>query len=251
VIAGGASKRASEQMRQKVARIVADQLECADADIELRDGAAWVRGSDVKLSLAKLARMAHHSSHLLPAGESPSLAVTGSYDPSGTFSNACHAVEVEVDPARGSVIVTRFVVAEDAGVLVNPAIVDGQVHGGIAQGIANALYEELIYDERGILVTTSLMDYLPPTMHEMPHIEIHHLQTLSDATITGAKGVGEGGTIGAPAAILNAICDALAPLGIDLFHIPATPHIIRRAIRNAEADREAAAIPTRTQGVMP
>ena len=134
----------------------------------------------------------------------------------------------------------RFLVAEDAGRLVNPAVVDGQIHGGIAQGIANALYEELIYDDRGVLVTTSLMDYLPPTVAEIPPIRIAHLETISPASITGAKGVGEGGTIGAPAAIANAISDALSSLGIGVFHLPATPHRLRTAIREASRTKEAA-----------
>lgn len=233
VIAGGATKRAGAMIRDRVARIAAEMMECAVEDIEVRDGAARVRGADAQVSLRDVARFAHHSAHLLPDGEEPGLEVVTSYNPSGTFSNAVHAVEVEVDPLIGSVEITRFVVIEDAGVLVNPAIVDGQVYGGVAQGIANALYEELIYDDRGVLVTTSFMDYLPPTMSEIPDIEIHHLVTLSDQTLTGAKGVGEGGTIGAPAAIINAICDALAPLNVNLFHIPSTPHMIRAAIRDA------------------
>lgn len=239
VIAGGATKLAGTQLRDKVSRIAAARLECAVEDVEVRDGKAWVRGAGVSIELADIARFAHHSSHLLPEGDDPGLEVTAAYDPGGTFSNACHVAEVEVDPSTGAVTINRFVVVEDAGVLVNPAIVDGQVHGGVAQGIANALYEELIYDDRGILVTTSFMDYLPPTMNEVPHIEIHHLQTLSDFTVTGAKGVGEGGTIGAPAAVLNAISDALAPLGIEAFHIPTTPHMIRQAIRTAQADSPA------------
>ena len=242
VITGGATKRAGAIMRERLARIAADQMECSADDIELREGAAWVRGSSVHVTIRDIARLAHHSSHLLPEGEEPGLEVVTSYNPSGTFSNAVHIVEVEVDPELGSVTITKFVVVEDAGVLVNPSIVDGQLHGGVAQGIANALYEELIYDDRGILVTTSFMDYLPPTMSEIPPIEIHHLETISDQTLTGAKGVGEGGTIGAPAAIINAICDALSPFEINLFHIPSTPHMIRQAIREAQSARQSPAL---------
>ena len=233
VIAGGATKLAGAQMREKVTRVAAEMMECAAADIDVHDGAAHVRGAGARVELSKVARFAHHSAHLMPKGEGPGLETSASYDPAGTFSNACHVAEVEVDPASGAVVINRFVVIEDAGVLVNPAIVDGQVHGGVAQGIANALFEELIYDDRGTLVTTSFMDYLPPTMNEMPTIEIHHRETTSDQSLTGAKGVGEGGAIGAPAAVINAICDALAPLGVNLFHIPSTPHMIRAAIRDA------------------
>jgi len=235
VIAGGATKIASGQMREKIARVAAEMMECAPEDVELRAGAAWVRGADASIGLSNVARFAHHSSHLLPEGELPGMETAATYDPGGTFSNAVHVAEVEVDPTSGAVTISRFVVIEDAGVLVNPAIVDGQVHGGVAQGIANALYEELIYDDRGVLVTTSLMDYLPPTANEVPTLEIHHIETSSDQTLTGAKGAGEGGAIGAPAAVLNAVCDALSPFGVNLFHIPSTPHMIRAAIRGAES----------------
>lgn len=233
VMSGGAAKIASGELRTKLTRIAADVLECSPDDVELRDGAAWVRGVDVQVSLADLARRAYHSAHRLPEGESPSLEVTATYDPGGTFSNACHVAEVEVDVETGQVEIRRFVVVEDAGVLVNPAIVDGQVHGGVVQGLANALYEELVYDESGTLLTTSFMDFLPPTIAEVPRIEIRHLATMSDQTLTGAKGVGEGGAIGAPAAVVNAVCDALRPFGIELFHMPVTPHQIRAAVRAA------------------
>src|SRR5204862_2377277 len=149
------------------------------------------------------------------------------YDPPGTFSNACHAAIVEVDIETGRVAIERFLVAEDAGRLINPMIVDGQIHGGVAQGIGNALLEEIVYDETGNILTTTLADYLPPTMREIPPIELHHRETLSPETITGAKGLGEGGAIGAPAAILSAINDAPSPLQVAIDVIPATPQRIR------------------------
>ena len=124
-------------------------------------------------------------------------------------------------------------VAEDAGRLINPMIADGQVHGGVAQGIGNALLEEIIYDDTGNILTATLADYLPPTAREIPPIELMHLETLSDATITKAKGLGEGGAIGAPAAVLNAINDALTPFGVSINEIPATPQRIRAALRQA------------------
>lgn len=235
VISGGASALAADTLRQRLVDIAADQLECDPDDVELGGGRATVRGTGIGLPLRQLARLAHHNSHRLRAGDLPALEVSATYNPGGTFSNACHVAEVEVDELTGAVRITRFLVVEDAGLLVNPAIVDGQVHGGVVQGIANALYEELLYDDRGVLVTTSLMDYLPPTLAETPDIEIVHLASVSDATLTGAKGVGEGGTIGAPAAVLNAISDALSPLGIELTHLPATPSRVRSAIRSAQA----------------
>jgi carbon-monoxide dehydrogenase large subunit len=130
--------------------------------------------------------------------------------------------------------VEKFLVAEDAGRIINPMIADGQVHGGIAQGIGNALFEEIIYDDDGGILTATLADYLPPTAHEIPPIELHHIETPSVNSITKAKGLGEGGTIGAPAAIINAINDALSPLGVEIDEMPATPQRIRAAIRNAE-----------------
>lgn len=231
VIAGGASLIAAQTLAERLRALAADRIGGLPDDIDLSGGHARLRGGDASVPIAVLARDTYHSSHLLPDKGEPALEATGLYDPAGTFANACHAAEVEVDPLTGQVEIRRFVVAEDAGELINPAIVDGQIHGGVVQGIANALFEELIYNDSGVLVTTSLMDFLPPTIAEVPDIEIAHVYTMSPATITGAKGVGEGGTIGAPAAIANAISDALRPLGVGVFHLPATPHRIRTAIR--------------------
>jgi carbon-monoxide dehydrogenase large subunit len=234
VIAGGASKLAGAKMADQLRAIAGSMLECDPRDVELRDGKARVRGTDSDVSVEDIARLAHHNAHKLPEGLDVGLETTGTYDPDGTYSNSVHVVEVEVDAATGFTDIVRYLVVEDAGVMVNPQIVEGQIRGGIAQGIGNALYEEMLYDENGVLTTTSLLDFLPPTMMEMPKIEIHHLETISDFTVTGAKGVGEGGTMGAPAAILNAINHALAPLGTALTHVPATPDRVRAAIRDAQ-----------------
>jgi carbon-monoxide dehydrogenase large subunit len=231
VIAGGACKLAAAALAQRVSAVAAGLLEASAADIELSEGRARVKGTDRTIELARVARVAYQQSHRLDPALGPGLRETATYDPAGTFSNACHAAIVEVDLDTGGVKIERFVVAEDAGILVNPMIVDGQIHGGVAQGIGNALYEELKYDEFGNLLTTSLADYLPPTAAEMPDIEIHHLVTLSQATVTGAKGVGEGGAIGAPAAVVNAIVDALSPLRIELYEMPVTPRRIRELVR--------------------
>ena len=141
---------------------------------------------------------------------------------------------VEVDPETGRVTLEKFLAAEDAGRIINPMIVDGQIHGGIAQGIGNALLEEIVYDATGNVLTTTLADFLPPTAREIPPIELYHLETMSEATVTRAKGVGEGGTIGAPAAVLNAINDAIAPFGVEINEMPATPQRIRAALRAVE-----------------
>jgi carbon-monoxide dehydrogenase large subunit len=169
--------------------------------------------------------------HRFKGEVAPGIAESASYDPAGTFSNACHIAIVEVDIATGLVRIEKFLVAEDAGRLINPMIVDGQIHGGVAQGIANALLEEIVYDETGNILTATLADYLPPTAREVPPIEIHHLETMTPASVTKAKGLGEGGAIGAPAAVVNAINDALSPFGVAIDELPATPRRIREAVR--------------------
>jgi aerobic carbon-monoxide dehydrogenase large subunit len=232
VIAGGASKLAAEKVAVKLKTIAATLMETSPDNIELKDGWARVSHSNQAMEIGALARAAYHQSHRFK-GLLPGLHENAVYDPGGTFSNACHIAFVEVDIETGGVRVERFLVAEDAGVLINPMIVDGQITGGVAQGIANALFEEIVYDHTGNLLTASFADYLPPTAAEIPEIEIMHMETVSPESVTKAKGVGEGGAIGAPAAVLNAICDALSPYGIELFELPATPQRIRDALRRA------------------
>jgi aerobic carbon-monoxide dehydrogenase large subunit len=234
VIAGGASLIAARKLKAKLVKIAGHLLEASEGDIVIENAAARVAGTDRALPIATLARAAYHQVHRFGADLAPGLAESGTYDPVGTFSNACHAAIVEVDIETGAVTIEKFIVAEDAGRLINPMIVDGQIHGGVAQGIANALFEEIIYDETGNILTTSLADYLPPTAHEIPPIEIYHLETLTEASITKAKGLGEGGTIGAPAAVINAVNDALSPFGVSIDEFPATPQRIRAALKAAE-----------------
>ena len=208
-------------------------LEASADDIVLEADAARVAGTDRAIPLETLARAAYHQIHRFKGEIAPGISESATYDPPGTFSNACHVAVVEVDVETGGVVVERFLVAEDAGRLINPLIADGQIHGGVAQGIANALLEEIIYDETGNILTATLADYLPPTAREIPPIEIHHLETWTQASITKAKGLGEGGTIGAPAAVVNAINDALSPFGMSIDEFPATPQRIRAALRSA------------------
>jgi aerobic carbon-monoxide dehydrogenase large subunit len=233
VISGGATLIAARKLRSKLTRIAGHMLEASAADVQLKDGTATIAGTDRSIAIATLARTAYHQAHRFTDELEPGLAETATYDPPGTFSNACHVAEAEVDPETGKVTLTRFVVAEDAGRLINPLIADGQIHGGIAQGIGNALLEEIVYDDGGNILTATLADYLPPTAHEIPDIITHHIETLSEATVTGAKGLGEGGTIGAPAAVIGAINDALAPFGVAIDEIPASPQRIRAALRAA------------------
>jgi len=232
VIAGGAALTAARKVGAKLRIMAAHMLEAAVDDIVLRDGVARVAGTDRELPIATLARAAYHQAYRFDRDLTPGLRESATYDPPGTFSNACHIAVVAIDIETGKVTLEKLLVAEDAGRLINPMIAEGQIHGGVAQGIANALLEEIVYDNSGNVLTATFADYLLPTVRDLPVIEIHHLETLSEAfSITKAKGLGEGGAIGAPAAILNAINDALAPFGVSIDELPATPQRIRAALR--------------------
>jgi carbon-monoxide dehydrogenase large subunit len=223
VIGGGAAILASRAVREKALQIAAHGLEADVRDLELADGVAWVRGApDRRLALAEIARRAYAGAKRLPSGMEPGLEATRFYDPYiGTAANATHLAVVKVDLDLCTVALTRYLVVEDCGRIINPLIVDGQAIGGVAQGVGAALLEELVYDG-GQLLTGSLMDYLVPTAAELPRIDVVHLERPSPSTLGGFKGVGEGGTIGAPAAIANAVADALAPLGIGIAELPIT-----------------------------
>jgi len=233
VIAGGASLLAAQKIRKKLLTIASHVLEAGSGDIVLESGQAKVLGTDRTVAIANLARAAYHQAHHFKGEITPGLSESADYDPPGTFSNACHVAIVEVDIETGRVTIEKFLAVEDAGRIINPMIANGQVHGGIAQGIGNALFEEIVYDDSGNVQTATLADYMPPTAREIPPIELHHIESPAASSITGAKGLGEGGAIGAPAAILNAVNDALAPLGVSIDEIPATPQRIRAALRAA------------------
>jgi aerobic carbon-monoxide dehydrogenase large subunit len=234
VAGGGAVARASAALAGQLREIAAHMMEAAPSDVELADGRAQVRGDPATaLPIDELARIAHHAAHLLPEGLGRGLEAAASFDPEGTFSNATHGAVIEISPSTGGVRMVRYVVVEDCGVMINPMIVDGQVAGGVAQGIGAALFEELCYDESGQAISGSFVDYLVPTAADLPEIEIHHLCTPTPRTPTGAKGMGEGGTIGAPAAVLNAVNDALAQVGASVGRIPVRPVDVVAAIAAA------------------
>jgi carbon-monoxide dehydrogenase large subunit len=237
VIAGGASLLAAQKIRKKLLTIASHVLEAAADDIVLENGQAKVLGTDRTVAIANLARAAYHQTHHFKGEITPGLSESADYDPPGTFSNACHVAIVEVDIETGRVAIEKFLAVEDAGRIINPLIADGQVHGGIAQGVGNALFEEIVYDQSGNPQTATLADYTPPTACEIPPIELHHIESPAASSITGAKGLGEGGAIGAPAAILNAVNDALSPFGVSIDEIPATPQRIRAALRHAGCSR--------------
>jgi len=237
IIGAGTILRAAEPVRRKLELTAAHLLEASAGDIELADGYAYVAGSPAhRLSLADVADKLLFSVDERPADVEPTLEATASFDPAEpVFANGAHAAVVEIDVETGAVTIERIVVVEDCGVLINPALVEGQVHGGIAQAIGQAFYEELVYDDDGQLLTTTLADYLPPTACETAPIEIVHLETPSQFTAGGVKGCGEAAMTGAPAAFLCAVNDALVPFGAELYELPMTPPRILAALARGRA----------------
>lgn len=240
VLGGGAGWKAADLVRKALLTVAAHLMEAGAEDLEIVDGTITVKGSpQSRMTVAEVARIAFHRPERLPAGVMPSdLASIQNYDAypgTGAFSNAIHAAIVEVDPATGFVRILRYVVVEDCGVMINPLIVDGQVHGGVAQGIGGALLEQFVYDENGQMLSQTLVEYLLPTALEIPAIEIHHVQTPSPFTLGGFKGVGEGGAIAPYATLGNAVTDALAPLGVSVDALPLSPNRILELIQQSGA----------------
>ncbi len=232
VIGGGAAILASRAVRDKALLIAAHRLEADVRDLALEGGVVHVKGAPARrVTFAEIARAAYAGAKRLPKGMEPGLEATRFYDPYiGTAASATHVAVVEVDLDLCSVALVRHVVVEDCGRIINPMIVEGQAVGGVAQGVGAALLEEVVYGEGGQLQSGSLMDYLVPTATDVPPIEVEHVERPSPSTLGGFKGVGEGGTIGAPAAIANAVADALAPLGIEISELPITPERLFRLL---------------------
>src|SRR6202045_261000 len=236
VLAGGAATLASRLLKEKVIRAAAHFLEASVEDIEAGGGRVFVGGTDGSLAFPDIAKAVYSEMGRLPKGAREELEGTKLYDPYfGTTSSATHIVALEIDPETYKVTLNRYVVAEDCGRMINPMIVDGQVHGAVAQGIGAALYEEVIYDDAGQVLTASLADYAIPTAGEVPTIKTVHLDAASPSTVGDFRGMGEGGTIGAPAAIANALADALAPLGAEIFELPMTSERLFRLIEMVKA----------------
>jgi carbon-monoxide dehydrogenase large subunit len=234
VTSGGATILAARDLKAKVARLAADMLEASPADIEVEAGRVFVRGSRRRtVAIRDVARRAAFEPDKLPDGEEPGLEVTRHFLPPdpGTFASSAHAAHVELDPDTGAVTILRYVVSEDCGTIVNPTIVEGQVQGGVAQGIGGALYEHLAYDEAGNLLSGSFMDYLVPTACEIPPVDVHHLESPTPYVPGGFKGMGEGGAVNSPAAVGGAVNDALRPFGVAVDHTPITPEFVLAALR--------------------
>lgn len=223
VALSGLARPTAGVLRRKIAIIAASILEASPDDVTLRDGVAFVRGApDHTVTLRDIARLAYAPPlGGLPEGVEPGLEATRYHDPPGpTFSSGVHVATVEVNPETGRVAIRRYVVVEDCGRVLNPLLVEGQVHGGVAQGIGEALFEAVVYDEMGQIVSGTLMDYALPRAEDLPDFEVEHIETLSPLVLDGVKGMGEGGTIAAPAAIANAVADAVRHLGVQVRQLP-------------------------------
>jgi carbon-monoxide dehydrogenase large subunit len=233
-VGGSALEVAARRVLEKARRIAAHLLESGEHDLEYRGGTFEVKGTDRGVRFEEVARAAH-TAHALPEGLEPGLQESAFYDPPNfAFSNGAHVCEVEVDPETGEARIVGYWTVDDIGTVINPMIVEGQIHGGLAQGIGQALCERAAYDSEAQLLSASFMDYALPRASDLPMFvgETDESQPCTHNPL-GAKGCGESGAIGAPAAVVNALLDALAPLGVRDLEMPVTPERICRAVREA------------------
>jgi aerobic carbon-monoxide dehydrogenase large subunit len=239
VVAGNAVHLAARMVADKARQAAASMLEVAPDDVELAGGAARVKGADLKRSLGEIAHaLSGVAGFSLPANVTPGLAAAVDYQPPAiTYTNGSHVAEVEVDVETGQVRLTRYIVVHDCGRMINPMMVEGQVHGGVAQGIGMTLYEWMRYDDAGQPLTVTFADYLLPTSVCIPPIEIHHMESPTPLNPLGVKGAAESGTIGAPPAIVSAIEDALRPLQVRITDLPVTPERLLALISKARSSR--------------
>ena len=234
-VGGVALHYAAEKVRAKARKFAAHELEVAEEDLEWTNGRFQVRGAPEKAKTIPEIAFSAWTAHNLPPGVEPGLDETYFFDPPNwTFPFGAHVCAVEVDTETGRSEIVKYVAVDDCGNVVNPMIVEGQVHGGIAQGIAEAMYEEAVYDEQGNLVTSSMHSYRIPSAAELPSFTTDRTVTPSTSNPLGVKGVGETGTIAAPPAVVNAVVDALTPLGVTHIDMPVTPERVWRAIRDAK-----------------
>jgi carbon-monoxide dehydrogenase large subunit len=234
-VGGVALYHATEKVIAKAKKIVGHQLEVAEEDLEYEGGRFTVKGTDKSMTVTDAALSAW-TAHNLPDGLEPGLEDTAVYDPPNfSWPAGCHIAVVEIDTETGDVDLVRYLAVDDVGTVINPMIVDGQVHGGIAQGVAQALYEEAIYDDEGNLSTGSMLSYLVPSAAELPNFEVERTECPSPTNPMGVKGVGETGTIASTAAVMNAVVDALSPYGVTDVEMPAKPETVWRAIQEGGA----------------
>jgi aerobic carbon-monoxide dehydrogenase large subunit len=234
-VAGIALWNAAQKIKEKAKTIAAHELEISPDDLEWADGAFRAKGTPERAKTIPEIAFSAWTAHALPEGVEPGLEETHVYDPPNfTFPAGTHACALEVDTETGKVEIIKYVAVDDVGNVINPTIVDGQVHGGVAQGIAEALYEEAIYDEQGQLMSSSMHSYRVPSAAELPSFTTDRTVTPSNTNPLGVKGVGETGTIATPPAVINAVVDALAPLGVTDIQKPATPERVWRAISESQ-----------------
>ena len=233
-VGGESVAQAANKVADKVRKLVAHLLEAAPEDIELADGRFSVRGSPDKGMTLADAALAAYVPENIPEGMEPGLEETNFYDPTNfVYPFGAHAAVVDVDVETGKVSLVRYVAVDDCGPAINPKIIDGQVHGGIVHGVAQALYEQIVYDETGQLVTGTFVDYALPTAAEVPSFETDRQETPSPVNELGVKGVGEAGTIASSPTIVNAVVDALRPLGVTEIQMPLTPIRVWETIQAA------------------
>jgi carbon-monoxide dehydrogenase large subunit len=234
VVSAGAALGAAAILKEKLLRIAAHLLETPLDDLELDDGSVRVRGAPgAGITVAQLAQKAYLAPMELPPGMEPGLEATHAFDPpSLTFSSGTHVCEVEIDPETGYLTIPRYTIVEDCGRVLNPRIVEGQLHGATAQGLGGALFEQVVYDRDGQCLSATFLDYALSTATRLPSFEIEHLEWPDPNTPLGMKGMAEGGVMGASAAISNAVADALAPLGLDAGRQPFTARRILEALRS-------------------
>ena len=238
VLGGGAATMASRTLKAKVLKMAAILMEVPVEDLDMHAGLITSRASNQSLTLKEVAKAVYNQMGRIPRDQREDLVVQETYDPYlGTASSSTHLCMIEVDPGTFGVKILKYVVSEDCGRIINPMIVDGQVHGAVAQGIGAALLEEIIHDDDGQSVAASLADYLLPVATDVPGIGIVHIEAEFPNNVGGFRGMGEGGTIGAPAAIANAISDALSPLRVEVNKLPATPERLFQLVRAARSNQ--------------
>jgi carbon-monoxide dehydrogenase large subunit len=232
-VAGAAIAVAARRVREKARKVAAHMLEVGEADVEWNDYKFQVKGVPAKSVTMKEVAFAAYTN---PGPNEPGLEATNYYDPPNmTFPNGAYIAAVDVDRETGAVTVRRFVAVDDCGTVINPLVVEGQIHGGLTEGFAIAFMQEIQYDHEGNNLNTNFTDYLVPTSLETPHWETGNTVTPSPHHPIGAKGVGESPNVGSPAAFVNAVIDALSPLGVRHLDMPVTRDKVWRAIRDAEA----------------
>jgi carbon-monoxide dehydrogenase large subunit len=233
VVGGMALVGACDKVIEKGKRVAAHMMEASEFDIEFVRGRFQIRGDPDQGRTIQEVSLATFAAHNLPEGHEPSMDSDATYDPENfSFPHGTHLCAVDVDTETGMVTIRSYVAVDDIGKVVNPLIVDGQVHGGIAQGIGQALYEEAVYDDAGNLLTTTLADYLIPSAADLPSYVTDRTETPA-ATRLGVKGVGEAGTIASTPAVVNAVVDALRPLGVRDVTMPCSPERVWRTIEEA------------------